>query len=344
VIKQKSSALNISRPHTTLILGIAAASLCLGAWTAPAQTLDAAAGPAPRPGTPSEVIQPSETLGPDDLLEIMVSYCPELSRSFRVGSDGSLALPLIHQKLMVAGLTPAQLTVALQEALVKESILVEPAVNISVLEYRSRPVSVSGAVKNPLTFQATGQTTLLDAIAKAGGLSTTAGGDIIVTGKADAASGTSQTPGPNRVQTIPMKALLAGTNPEYNLKLHGGEEIRILEASKVFVTGDVRRPGMYPMQGDEQTTVVKAIALSEGLDQYSAAEAYIYRLRGAGQEREEIKVPLSRIMNRKAPDVALLADDILYIPGSNGKRLTSKVLSGLAGFSQSAGQAMIIYK
>ncbi|WP_162536550.1 SLBB domain-containing protein [Granulicella sp. WH15] len=285
-------------------------------------------------------ILPSETLGPDDLLEIMVSYCPELSRSFRVGSDGSLSLPLIHQKLMVAGLTPSQLTKVLQDTLTHENIMAEPTVNISVLEYRSRPVSVSGAVKSPLTFQATGRTTLLDAIAKAGGVSPTAGGNVVVTTKAEPVDGKVQ----NNVQTIAMKALLSGNQPQLNLELHGGEEIRIAEASKVFVTGDVRRPGMYPMQGDEVTTVVKAIALGEGLDTFSASEAYIYRRHDNSDNREEIKVPLSRIMSRKAPDVPLLADDILYIPTSNGKRLTSKVLSQLAGFGQSAGSGLLIYR
>jgi polysaccharide export outer membrane protein len=101
---------------------------------------------------------------------------------------------------------------------------------------------------------------------------------------------------------------------------------------------------MYPMQGDSDTTVVKAIALSEGLDAYGASNAFIYRLHGPGGQRTELKVPLNLILSHKAPDIALSADDILYIPGSDGKRLTSKILNGLAGFGQAAGAGLLIYK
>ncbi|HEY0758379.1 MAG TPA: polysaccharide biosynthesis/export family protein [Acidisarcina sp.] len=283
---------------------------------------------------------PAESLGPDDLLEIMVSYCPELSRTFRVSSDGTLALPLLHQRLTVAGLTPSEVATALGGALEQEGVLADPTVNISVLEYRSRPVSVVGAVVHPLTFQATGHTTLLDALTKADGLSPNAGGNIIITSKTPSSSGPAQ----NVVRIVAAKELIGGSDPKLNLQLNGGEEIRVPEAGKIFVAGNVRRPGMYPMQGDTDTTVVKAIALSEGLDSYSASTVFIYRRRSAGADRDELKVPLKLIMAHKAPDVALMADDILYVPTSDGKRITSRVLNQLAGFGQTAGTGMLIYK
>src|SRR5450631_3485626 len=86
------------------------------AW---AQLADAPAGSADHAGdeaSPELAILPVESLGADDLLEIRVSYCPELSRTFRVSSDGSLSLPLLHQKLSVAGLTPIQVAYILRQA------------------------------------------------------------------------------------------------------------------------------------------------------------------------------------------------------------------------------------
>ena len=67
------------------------------------------------------------------------------------------------------------------EALVEEEILVDPAVTVTIAEYHSRPISVAGAVKSPLTFQALGKTTLLEALTRAQGLSEEAGAEILLT-------------------------------------------------------------------------------------------------------------------------------------------------------------------
>ncbi len=88
-----------------------ALAACVLAFTAsvlpiPLRAQEAAAGvadaaPAAAPGALD--VLPSQALGADDLVQIMVPYCPELSRSFRVASDGTLALPLLKQRIPVAG-------------------------------------------------------------------------------------------------------------------------------------------------------------------------------------------------------------------------------------------------
>jgi polysaccharide export outer membrane protein len=295
-------------------------------------------GTAPTGGNPASAVQPSQNIGPDDLLEIEVSYCPELTHRFRVSPDGTLTLPLLKAPIPIAGLTPPQVTTKIKSALETQDVLADPVVTVFVAEYRSRPVSVIGAVVHPLTFQATGTTTLLDAIALAGGLSADAGTNIIVTRKHASPEGVSET----TEQTIPVRGLLSHSDIAFNPQLHGDEEIRVEQIGKIFVAGNVRHPGMYPMQSEFDTTVVKALALSEGLAPYSSKFAFIYR-RTQGSDPEELKVPLNLIMQRRAPDVKLLADDILYVPENNGKRLTSRVLEQLAGFSQAAGSSLIIY-
>ena len=286
-------------------------------------------------------VQPSQVLGPDDLVELSVTYCPELNHSFRIDSEGELALPLLSKPIHAAGLTPAQLARQLRQSLQQQEIIVDPVVSVSALEYRSRPVSIVGAVNQPLTFQATGTTTLLDAIARAGGLRADAGANILIT-RTPSAAGVS---GPAGVQVVATKALIAGSDAAAKVLLHGGEQISVPEASKIFVAGNVRRPGMYAIQGDADMTVIKAITLSSGLDQFSAHKAYIYRQAGKpGSDRTQIDVELDHILSHKSPDVLLLADDILYVPTSNGKRLTSHVLNQISGFGQAAGTGLIIYK
>jgi polysaccharide export outer membrane protein len=289
---------------------------------------------------PLGMILPAESLGNDDLLEITVPYCPELSAKFRVGSDGKLVLPLLPHPIQAAGLTPAQVAAHIKESLIREQIMADPSVNIAVLEYRSRTVIVVGAVLHPLSFQATGATTLLDAIAMAGGLSPSVGTSIVVVSHHMTPQGSME----QTLQTIPVHELFVKANPIYNFALHGGEEIRVSETGKVFVTGNVVHPGMYPMQGDGDTTVLKALALSQGLLSYSTNVAYIYRRPVDGGERQEIPVPLSRIIARKERDVSLTPDDILYVPEAKGRRMTARVLNQISGFGQTAAAGILIYK
>jgi hypothetical protein len=98
------------------------------------------------------------------------------------------------------------------------------------------------------------------------------------------------------------------------------------------------------MQNGDDTTVIKAIALSEGLDSFSSNTAFIYRHNNTTGDRDEIRVSLKSILSHKAPDIALASDDIVYVPTANGRRMTSKILNQLAGFGQAAGSGLLIYK
>ncbi len=277
-------------------------------------------------------VLPSQELGPSDLVQIMVPYCPELSRSFRIGPDGELSLPLLKKPINTVGMMPVQLQSVIAKALVADQILVNPVVSVSVLAYESRPVSVVGAVNHPIAFQATGNLTLLDALARAGP-------DITVTHRSQGPDGTMHV----TVQSIPVKGLIESTNPKLNVALTGNDEVRVPDAGMIFIAGNVKKPGSYTMQDNSDTTVVKALALSEGLESYSAKQAYIYRQAAPGAPRDEIMVPLSKILARKAPDMVLHPDDILYVPENNGKRMTAKVLSQLAGFGSTTAAGMLIY-
>jgi polysaccharide export outer membrane protein len=248
-----------------------------------------------------------------------------------------MTLPLLRKPLQVSGETLSGVGAQIRAALLDQHILAEPVVSIALAESRSHPVSVVGAVVHPITFQATSRTTLIDALARAEGLSPTAGGVIIVTSPEHTKTGDKTVE-----REIKVAELYAGNQPNLNITLTGGEEIRIPEAKKIFVAGDVRRPGMYPMQSDEATTVVKAIALSSGLDAYSSKVAYIYRESSPGAQRTEIAVPLKAIMKHHAPDVAMLPDDILYVPTNDGMRLAGRVLNQMAGFGQTAESGLLI--
>jgi polysaccharide export outer membrane protein len=277
---------------------------------------------------------PIQKLGPEDLISLSVYDSPEFSRTVRLGTDGTIRLPMLKSSIHVAGLLPDEAATAIADALRSAQLLVDPFVTVSVSEYHSHPVNVGGAVKSPTIFQAIGQVSLLDAISRAGGLADTAGPTIIVTRP----NGSSETPS---VQRIPVKTLLAGTDPELNIKLTGGEEIRVPVVDNVIVQGNVVKPGEYPVLDPlSLNTVTSAIAQAQGLAQYADHNAFIYRTDDQGV-KHTIPVPLWDILQRRKPDMILQARDTLYIPDSPRRRITQTALNSVTGVAGSAVVASI---
>lgn len=289
----------------------------------------------PAPIDPPGTNLPAQSIGPNDLLSIAVYDAPELSRTVRVSAEGQIRLPMLPAGLAVSGKLPVELETLIAGAFVQAEILLNPVVTVSVVEYHSRPINVSGAVRYPLTFQAVGPTKLLEAIGRAGGLTDNAASEILITYSAKDGHQPD-------VQRIVVKELLNGSRPELNVVLSGGEDISVPAAGRVFVMGNVKRPGAFPLRDASEGTVLQMLALAEGLTLFSTKEAYIYRL-GQDGSRTEVPVGLGAILKRKSPDVAVLPDDILYIPDNKGRRLGMAALEKALMFGTTAGATALIY-
>jgi polysaccharide export outer membrane protein len=282
---------------------------------------------------------PARALAPEDLLSVNVYGAPELSRTVRVSAEGSIRLPMLDQPVQVAGLLPAQMEERVAAALVQEHVLVDPAVTVTIAEYRSRPISVAGAVRQPLTFPVYAKITLLEALARAQGLGADAGGEILITRPSQ------HTSDPPAIERVPVKGLIDAADPALNLTLEGGEEIRVPQIGRIFVVGNVRKPGGFPAGDGSTITVLKAVALAEGLAPFSQKRAYIYRRSDTAPSASprEIVVELRNIMDRKSPDVELGPNDIFYVPDNRTARNTSNALEkALAFVAGTASGALIL--
>lgn len=275
---------------------------------------------------------PEQRIGVDDLIAVSVYRSPELTRTVRVNSAGFIELPLLAEPVPAAGLMPRELEDAVAEALRNEGILVNPVVQVTIAEYASRPISVMGAVNKPLTFQAVGRVSLLDALARAEGLAPAAAQEILVT-----------LPDAELPRRIPVRRLIDEADPDLNLTLTGGEEIRVPEAGRIFVVGNVERPGAYPVPDPRDATVLKLLAMAEGLAPYASRLAYIYREEPDTGVRRETEVELARIMRRKAPDVPLEANDVLYIPDNRSKRAAMTVIDRAVTFAAGTVSGILIW-
>lgn len=105
-------------------------------------------------------------IGPEDMLQITVWKNESLSRALAVRPDGKISLPLLHD-VQAAGLTPMQLQEKLAIAL--GEFMPNPEVSVTVSDVRSYRISVLGEVQKPGVLQLKSDTTVLEAIALAGG-------------------------------------------------------------------------------------------------------------------------------------------------------------------------------
>jgi polysaccharide export outer membrane protein len=109
---------------------------------------------------------PSYRLGPEDKLRISVWDNKELTLDLVVRPDGKISMPLL-QDVAAEGLTAAQLAANIQGGL--SAYIVEPYVTVIVLEVNAPKYYVIGYVGKPGTYPLRGDTSVLQALALAGG-------------------------------------------------------------------------------------------------------------------------------------------------------------------------------
>lgn len=281
-------------------------------------------------------------IGTGDLLHIEVFDVPELSREVRVGSSGYISLPLLPARVRASGLTAFQLEEKLAELLQANGLVSHPQVTVFIKEQRSQPITVTGAVLHPFVYQAIRPTTLLEVLTEAGGIAPDAGNTVIVTraateapaGEAEGSGNSGTAPSSPMTITISLNDLLESADMKFNIPLVGGDVVSVRRAGVVYVVGAVDKPGGFVLASDrEQMTALKVLALAGGLRPTAKPrQAVILRKNSDTGQRQEVPVDVSKILERKAEDVRLQANDILFVPDSTGKkalRRTGEIALGL---------------
>lgn len=211
--------------------------------------------------TSGAAAQPPEeyTLGPGDVLDIVVLGEPTLTVTLTVRPDGRISYPMLGE-LVVAGLKPSELSGRITQGLSR--YIRQPQVTVSVRDARGRPfVYLVGQVARPGAYEIQRGWTVVQAIASAGG----------VTPRADLRK--SQLLRQN--QTIPVdleRVLLRGEAQEAPA-LEAGDVVVVPESPlrRVFVLGFVARPGAYEI--GEGARLHEAISLAGGPDRRAALES-----------------------------------------------------------------------
>lgn len=290
-----------------------------GAGAAPPAAADAATGLPASAGSSSE-IQPDNyvpavgdtfMVGQDDLLAISVYRMPGMSLQVRVPSGGSIRLPMLRNAIPAKDRTSLQIAQSIRDELVAEQLANDPIVHVIVRQVLSRPIVVSGAVKDPLVLQATRPMSVLEVLARAGGPQS-AGSTLLITQPSATGPVT---------RTLALGSILDGTQPDTDLELTGGDTVRVLPARMVFAVGALQKPGGFPLLTNEPISVMKAVALAEGFSTVVPADkshAEIIR-HDADGKLIQIPINLDKTFRPGGEDPQLRAGDVLYVP-ENGKR------------------------
>jgi polysaccharide biosynthesis/export protein len=204
------------------LVSTAAGCIVLSAALAAAQAptsqspVPVASTPQPSPeGPPTGVTPPpGYVIGPDDVLSIVVWREKEMSSEVVVRPDGKISLPLVND-LQAAGLTPEQLRSAVEKAAGKW--VKEPDATVIVKTINSRKVSILGNVGKAGTYPLTGEMTVLQLIAQAGGLQEYADAKgITIMRKQD---------GRDVTLKFNYKDVVKGKNLEQNISLKPGDTV-----------------------------------------------------------------------------------------------------------------------
>jgi polysaccharide export outer membrane protein len=263
-------------------------------------------------------------LGPDDQLEISGPELTDMStKPVRIDGEGDIAVPLAGP-VHVAGLTVQQTEQELDRVLSK--YIRRPQVVVNVVEVRSQPVSVVGAVNSPGVHQVQGHKTVLEMLAMAGGMRQDAGYSIRITrelewGCIPLPSAQLDSSGKYSVAELNLRKIMDAKTPEENIQIFPHDVISVPKAEMVYVIGEVHRSGGFVLGEHQSISVLQALSLAEGLNTGAdPRHAKILRLKPEADQREELKVDVKDALNGKNADIPLQGEDILFIPGSTGKK------------------------
>ena len=236
-------------------------------------------------------------LGADDKVQIAINGRPEMTQQLIVGRDGRITVPYAGD-VTVGGLTIREAVSRLTEVLAKD-YLVDPKVDLQVLEYKSRWVMVTGSVGKPGRVPLRGGATLKDVLADADGLTMDAG-DVIEVSR-DAADGS------GKIQ-IPVERA-AFERAEVDPVMQSGDIVNVASRPYVYVLGEVRTPGRVPLE--RNMTLLKAISVAGGLTEWASQKGV--QVMSENDQGPKKTYNLKDIRGLKTPDPALKGGDRIYV-------------------------------
>jgi len=240
--------------------------------------------------------QKGYVLGAGDTVKVSVYQNPEMMIETRISEVGSITFPLLGP-VEVGGLTSAQAEIRIAALLKTGGFVPRAQVNVFVMQFRSRQVSILGQVKNPGRYAIEDPSIrLTDALAIAGGIAATGAETVTVIRAGDG--------GDQRLE-IDLLGLFDAPGQAKNIELGNGDTVFVPRIPVFYIYGEVQRPGAYRLE--RRMTVMQAVSLASGLTQRGSEKGLrIVRRNGAGT---------SKAFGASMEDF-VLQDDVIYLKES----------------------------
>ena len=270
-------------------------------------------------------------VGPDDVLEVSVFEWETNDETktlhLRVSEKGIIPLPVVGA-LNVSGMSVQEIQTAIENALRDSGVLQDPRVGVWVSEFRSRQISIIGAVHQPGSYAIhQNVSTLLDMISLAGGPMDNAGGIAYVIRNSDRGKN------PERIK-IDLEELLQKGQLDLNPVLGAGDVVFVPKAPLIYVYGCVRQAGGFTFR--KQLRILESIALAGGMtDLANHSDVTLIRRQEDGTERV-YQIDVARIEAGKDPNIFMRDGDVLRVHESSPKRFWEEfttLVRGLFSFS-----------
>jgi polysaccharide export outer membrane protein len=264
-------------------------------------------------------------LSSGDLLEVSIYNVPELTTKARIGNSGDVYLPLIDY-VHVGDLTVEEAQGLIEKRLNDGGFVRNAHVTIFIDESASQGVTILGEVTKPGIYPAIGDRKLYDMISAAGGFTAAAGRKVSIIRQ--------------RSQSEPITVNLPrnlADELQDNVEIDPGDTITIPRAPIIYVVGDVGHPAGF-LVDNGSLTVLQALALAGGTN-HTAKMGGVRIIHKSPTGMIETVVPLKKMLEAKAPDVNLQADDILFVPLSGVRYAAGTGLN--AAMSAAAGLAIL---
>ncbi len=237
-------------------------------------------------------------VGEGDVLKLTVYEHADLTLTVRVSGEGAITVPLIGD-VQVKGLPLSRIAENIT-TLLADGYIVNPQVNIFIHEFRSNKATILGRINRPGLYELRQHTTLLELISQAGGLTQEAGKQAIIKRKSAEASNRKE-----EIITIDLKSLIERGDESRNIQIVGGDSIYITASEVYYVTGEVKKPDEFNLDGD--ITVIQAVTKAGGFTA-TAAPSKIKIIRKTDDGK--------KVLTRVSMNEPILPNDVIVVPES----------------------------
>jgi polysaccharide export outer membrane protein len=243
---------------------------------------------------PSVLLSQDYVVGERDVLRITVYDHPDLATVARVSGEGTIFFPLLGE-VRVSGMTIPQIADKLGTMLAN-GYIVNPQVIVFIDEFRSKKAMIIGEVSKPGLYELPGQTTFLELLSRAGGLTKDAGEKAVVKRRVEQGE---------RTFAVDLRRLVEKGDTTSDMILQDGDSVYIQKAGFFYVTGEVKKPDAYKFE--EGTSVLKAITMAGGFTDKAAEKRIKIKRKEGGRENTMEKVGLDEVVR---------PDDVIIVPES----------------------------